>query len=379
MRFRVFKAWCRPPTHARERGRRRTSHVAPRGAAQSVYTTAEEVASPSSATDRIAHEVHELGTSADRAVRIAKTSEKPVMRPAVSPDYVLEKRLASRLLDVLIRAGLIVAVAMLCYRVFAPFLTLTVWGLILTVTLYPLHRMIADRMNGRQGIAATLLVLLGITLTVASTAVLMNSLGDTVQDFITRVHTNTVEIPSPPDGVAALPLVGAKLHGASSRAHDDMPGFVQSTQPKIGELASAGLGFVASIAEALLLFIGAFIPTGIFMTFGEPGERACQAISRHIVGEERGEEFTRLSAATIRAVAQGMVGWHSSRPFSLVCAYSSPACPPLFMRGLRSGTEAGRALRQSPVPGCGRSAALCPSDSRWPPAYRRHAPSSRTE
>src|SRR5215471_7411230 len=93
-------------------------------------------------------------------------------------DHELEQRLSSRLMDVLIRAGLVLAVVLLCYRVFAPFLTLTVWALILAVTLYPLHRAVADKLNGRQGLSATLLVLLGIALLVAPTAVLMNSLGD---------------------------------------------------------------------------------------------------------------------------------------------------------------------------------------------------------
>ena len=45
----------------------------------------------------------------------------------------------SGLLEVLIRAGLIFALAALCYQVFAPFLTLMVWALILAVTLYPLQ------------------------------------------------------------------------------------------------------------------------------------------------------------------------------------------------------------------------------------------------
>jgi len=211
-------------------------------------------------------------------------------------------------MDILIRAGVILAVAVLCYRVLSPFLTLTVWGLILAVTLYPLHRAIAARMNGRQGIAATLLVLLGIVLLVAPTAVLMNSLGDTVQDFITRVQTNAVEIPAPPDSVAAWPFVGARLHAFWSQAHDDLPGLVQSLQPKIGELARTVLAFVASIAGALLLFLAAIILAGIFMAFGEPAARACEAIFQRIAGKERGEEFTRLSTATIRAVAQGVVG-----------------------------------------------------------------------
>jgi hypothetical protein len=43
------------------------------------------------------------------------------------PDQELEQRLASPLLDVLIRAGLILAMTMLCYQVLSPFLTLKDW------------------------------------------------------------------------------------------------------------------------------------------------------------------------------------------------------------------------------------------------------------
>jgi predicted PurR-regulated permease PerM len=223
-------------------------------------------------------------------------------------DRELEERLASRRMDVLIRAGLVLALAMLCYRVFAPFLTLTVGALILAVPLYPLHRAIADKLNGRPGVSATLLVLLGIVLLVAPTAVLMNSLGDTVQGFIRDVQSNSVEIPPPSDSVAAWPLVGERLYETWSVAHNDLPGLMQSLQPKIGELARTGLVVAAGIAGALLLFLGSFILAGIFMAFGESGARACEAIFGRVAGKERGEEFTRLSAATIRAVAQGVVG-----------------------------------------------------------------------
>jgi hypothetical protein len=40
----------------------------------------------------------------------------------------------------------------------------------------------------------------------------------------------------------------------------------------------------------------------------ESGERAIRAIFERIVGTERGAELSRLSTATIRAVAQGVVG-----------------------------------------------------------------------
>ena len=59
------------------------------------------------------------------------------------PDHEFERRIASRLLDVLIRAGLIGVLAVLCYKVFAPFLTLMVWAIILAVTMYPLQQSVA--------------------------------------------------------------------------------------------------------------------------------------------------------------------------------------------------------------------------------------------
>src|SRR5688572_13674223 len=162
-------------------------------------------------------------------------------------DIELDRRSASRLLDVLIRAGLILAMAILCFQIFSPFLTLMVWALILAVTLYPLHQRLAARMGGRQGWSATLLVLLGTLLIVAPTAVLMSSLGDSVQQLITDVQNNSLEIPPPREGVAEWPLVGKKVHAAWEKAHSDLPALVQSMQPKFGDIARSALGFVASI------------------------------------------------------------------------------------------------------------------------------------
>ena len=76
------------------------------------------------------------------------------MNAPSKPDLDLEKRLSGRLLDVLIRAGLVFAMAVLCYQIFSPFLALMVWALILAVTLYPAHQKLAHKMGDKQGLAA---------------------------------------------------------------------------------------------------------------------------------------------------------------------------------------------------------------------------------
>ena len=230
------------------------------------------------------------------------------MNAALTPDPGSDQQKSSMLLDVLIRAALIFALAALCYQIFAPFLTLMVWALILAVAMYPLHQVLARTVGGRQGLAATLIALTGAVLIVAPTAVLMGSLADSVQQFVHGVQNNTLQIPPPRPGVETWPIVGDKIHAFWSKAHTDLPALVQSMQPKIGDLAKAALGFVAGVGGGLLMFLASFLIAGVIMAFGAEGARSSEAIFARIMSPERAPEFVKLSTATIRAVAQGVIG-----------------------------------------------------------------------
>lgn len=230
------------------------------------------------------------------------------MHTLSQPDTESERRGEARLLEVLIRAALIGALAVLCYRVLSPFLTLTAWSIILAVTLYPLHQQIARRVGGRQWLASTVLVLVSVLLLVIPTALLVNSLADSVRNFVEGVQQNRLEIPAPREGVERWPLVGKSVHDTWAKAHADMPGFVQSMQPKVSDLARGALSLVANLGVGLLLFLVAFVVAGIMMAYGDSGARGSRALFRRVADAERGEALAKLSAATIRAVALGVVG-----------------------------------------------------------------------
>jgi predicted PurR-regulated permease PerM len=223
-------------------------------------------------------------------------------------DRELEHRLAAWLWDVLVRIGLGLVLVVLCYRIFSPFLTLAAWALILAVSLYPLHQAAARRMGGRQGLAATLLVMLGVVLIVVPSALLVGSLGDSVHRLIHDVQTNALQIPPPSDAVAKWPVVGPKLHALWTQGHTDLPAVIKTMQPQIGDLARGVLGFVAGIGGGLLQFLAAFVIAGIVMAFGEAGDRATRAIFARVFGRARGNELAQLSTAIVRAVAQGVIG-----------------------------------------------------------------------
>jgi predicted PurR-regulated permease PerM len=220
----------------------------------------------------------------------------------------LQKLLSRQLLDVLIQAGLIAALVGFCYKIFSPFMTLMLWAIILAVTLFPLHQMVAKKMRGNQGWASAVIVALGIFLIFVPIVLLANSFADVITDFIHNAKNNALTIPIPPSKVATWPVIGGKLYALWSKAATDFSGLIQSWQPKIGDLAKGALGFVAGIGSGLLQILASFIISGVVMAFGKKGHESALAISRRFVGQDKGNEFVALSTATIRAVAQGVIG-----------------------------------------------------------------------
>ncbi len=230
------------------------------------------------------------------------------MNASMTPNPELELRLSRRLLDVLIRYGMVLVLVLLCHRIFAPFIGLMAWAVILAVTLYPLQRYIARKLKVRHGVAATIVVLAAVVMIVAPTAVLLVSFGDSVQATAHSLQGKPIEVPPPRPGVENWPIVGKRVYAVWMKAHTDLPDLIVSKRPQLVDLAKSAMGAVAGIGLGLLMFIAAFGVAGIIMAFGEEGTLRSVAIFNRIVGPARGAGFVALSTSTIRAVAQGVVG-----------------------------------------------------------------------
>ena len=189
----------------------------------------------------------------------------------------LEQRLASRLMDVLIRAALLFTLALLCYRIFEPFLSLMVWASILAVTLYPVHRALASKL-GQAGTCGNPAGDPEPCPDRRSDRSADQFLGDSVHDLVTQVRDNTLKVPPPRE--SPLAVVGARIHTVWSKAYSDLPALVQSLQPKIGELTKAALSFVAGIGLGILQFIASLIIAGILMALASPARKAAWPFSR---------------------------------------------------------------------------------------------------
>ena len=223
-------------------------------------------------------------------------------------DSTIRKLLTRDFTNTMIRIGLIAFLVVMCVRVFAPFLNLVVWALILAIALYPLHQFLARKIGGRQGIAATLLVFAFLLLIGGPTVILGGYFARQAHNAYTNFENNTVTIKQPKPEVADWPLVGQRVFRAWSSAANNLPAFLKDNQAQLQNIAKRILAAAANTAGSVLLFLAALIVAGIMMAYGESGSQAVERIFTRMTDPVTGPRLQNLSTGTIRSVATGVIG-----------------------------------------------------------------------
>jgi len=221
---------------------------------------------------------------------------------------LIRKYLSQDLTEIMIRLGLIAFLVAMSVKIFSPFMGLMMWALILAVTLYPLHQKIANKLGGKQGRAATLLVLSGIFLIGIPTVMLGGSTADFARETHSAFENNTLSISAPAASVAEWPVVGKKLHAVWTMAANDLPALLEKMQPQLGNFSEAVLSFVAGVAGGIFQFLFALIISGVMMAFGQSGSDTMLKITHRLSGQKHGDRLHKLSTATIRSVSMGVLG-----------------------------------------------------------------------
>jgi predicted PurR-regulated permease PerM len=226
----------------------------------------------------------------------------------MSPIPASEKAMSRGLLDVLIRAGLIAVLVIFCFRIFYPFLNLMLWSVILAITLYPLQVRLTRRLGDHRGRAATLIVLIAIVILAVPVYLLAIATADSVEQAVEMLKSGSFSVPPPSESVATWPLVGKPLYGLWGQAADDLTSMAQKFAPQLKGFGLMVVSQVAAVGTGLLMVLVALVIAGVVMAHGQTGHQSALQIATRLSGPDRGPRITALGTATIRAVAQGVVG-----------------------------------------------------------------------
>lgn len=223
---------------------------------------------------------------------------------AVSLD---RKQIIDLAVDIAIRLILIGMILLWCFRIFEPFIIPVVWGVILSVALGPLFTRLTVVVGGRRGLTAVLFTLLALALVIAPTYRVTESAIRSVVEFDRRVEDGTVRIPVPDERVRDWPLVGDRIYGVWAAAHDNLQGALTVYEPQVRTARTWAVGKARGLGSALMHTMLALVMAGFMLTYAEHGAGRARAVAAR-VGGARAERLVSVSAATIRSVAQGVLG-----------------------------------------------------------------------
>jgi predicted PurR-regulated permease PerM len=219
-----------------------------------------------------------------------------------------DKRFQERALEAAIRISLLALLVIWCFNIVRPFIMPILWGAIMAVAIYPMFLKAQVRLGGREKLTATLITLIALAILIIPAVMLSESLIDGSQQLAAEYDAGTLTVPPPSESVKDWPLVGEKLHSVWSLASNNLEGALIKFKPQVEAFGKWFLSSAAGVGAGVLMFVISIIIAGVFLVFARSGSHALETVIGRVLGETDGKEFVDIAGATIRSVAQGVLG-----------------------------------------------------------------------
>jgi predicted PurR-regulated permease PerM len=213
----------------------------------------------------------------------------------------------SEIVEGTIRIAFLAGLAIWCFMIFRPFAIITIWGIILAVGLYPLFRKFEKLFGGRKKIAATVVTLIIIAILFIPSYFLTDSFIGSGKKIVSGFMQGQIIVPRPPLSVYDWPFVGQTIYKMWDLSHTNLADAISKLGPQLKPVGGFILKVFADAGVSIFQFIIAVIIAGFIFVYGDHGAETAQKICIRIFGD-KGKEFADLSGATIRSVAQGILG-----------------------------------------------------------------------
>jgi predicted PurR-regulated permease PerM len=209
--------------------------------------------------------------------------------------------------QVAIRLGLLATLIYWSFVLLRPFIPILVWSVVLAVALYPVFDWLSSHLGRRPRIAAILTTLIVLAVFLAPATWLGIGLVDGLRNISEQMTSGSLVLPAPPDSVRNWPVAGKRLYEFWSNASSNLQAALRDIAPYLKPLAGPILAIAGSAGTGTIKFILSVILAGFLFI---PGPRAAATIRNNLarIVPERSMDFMALAGATIRTVAQGVIG-----------------------------------------------------------------------
>jgi predicted PurR-regulated permease PerM len=218
-----------------------------------------------------------------------------------------DKLFVARALEASIHIGLVALLIFWCFKIGRPFIEIIVWGIIIAVAIHPIYSRLKSVLGGRDRLAATLITILALILLLVPTVMLSDSLIETAREYSAQLKDGTLKVPPPSESVRSWPVIGEPVYKLWSLSSDNLGAAVSKMAPQLKKYGISLLSTAADAGVGILRFVVSIIIAGVLLAHAEGAQQTALTFFTRLAGE-RGANFVELAGATVRSVAQGILG-----------------------------------------------------------------------
>ncbi len=210
-------------------------------------------------------------------------------------------------IQIAIRLGLLAFLIYWSFVLLRPFIPVLAWAVVLAVALNPAFDWLSAHLGHRPRVAALIITVVVLAVFLGPATWLGIGLVDGLRNISDQLTSGDVAIPSPPDSVRDWPLIGVPLHDAWKKASENLAAVFREVAPHLKPLAGAVLAIAGSAGTGTLKFLASVVIAGFLLP---PGPRMVASVRTMLtrIVPQRSADFLALAGATIRTVAQGVIG-----------------------------------------------------------------------
>jgi predicted PurR-regulated permease PerM len=203
-----------------------------------------------------------------------------------------------------IQLAVLAAWVALSARFIAPFFFPVIWGGVLATALWPLVRRTAPN---RPKLGAIGFAVLALALILVPSWLLFEAVVTSIVDAGRRLAHGDVKLPPPNPRLLDWPVLGKRLYDAWGHAVDTPAATIEQFVP---QLRAAGRWLMQSaghVMSGILQSALAVILAALFLANATACQRGLTLFAEKLL-PGRGTHMIELSGATVRSVAQGVIG-----------------------------------------------------------------------
>ena len=219
-----------------------------------------------------------------------------------SSNYNFEK-----LVDIIIRLGVLALLIMWCFDILRPFVLILIWAVVIAIAIYPIHKFFEKIFRGRKVLAVIVLTLILLSVIIIPSGLIIYSLYEGVNHFRELFKAGEHLIPPPGGNTANWPVVAKPIVEIWQLASDNLQEAVVKYSDQIKEYGAILLLALAGFTKGILSFIASIIIAGVLLIYADSSAVVTKKIFGKLVGKHS-DNFAEITILTIRNVVKGILG-----------------------------------------------------------------------